>query len=104
MSSLMATSDRSSRGLSGRVSGPSFSGSFCGVSWVLLAISLHRRHRATGSRSCRVADSLKGGCAYLKLICKRILSVSDANAPEITKFHRLEGFEKAQPRPHDRIR
>jgi hypothetical protein len=35
--------DRSSSGLSGRVSGPSFSGisSFCGVSSVLLAMSLH---------------------------------------------------------------
>src|SRR6266550_3903018 len=43
MSFLTAASDRSSSGLSGRVSGPSFSGisSFCGVSSVLLAMSLH---------------------------------------------------------------
>jgi hypothetical protein len=43
MSFLTAAFDRSSSGLSGRVSGPSFSGisSFCGVSSVLLAMSLH---------------------------------------------------------------
>src|SRR5260370_18156848 len=30
---------------------------------------------------------------------RRILAIFDANAPEITKFHRRGGFEKAQPRP-----
>src|SRR6516164_2832344 len=59
MSFLIAASDRSS----GRVSGPSFSGisSFCGVSSVLLAMSLTAgTELAPDSRSSRVADSLKG--------------------------------------------
>src|SRR5262249_12490245 len=59
MSFVIAASDRSS----GRVSGPSLSGisSFCGVSSVLLAMSLTAgTMSAPPSRSARVADSLKG--------------------------------------------
>src|SRR5262249_14655934 len=62
-SSLTAPSDRPSSGLSGRVSGPSISSisSFCGVSSVLLAMSLHSRRWVLAElRSSRVADNLKG--------------------------------------------
>src|SRR5262245_14421666 len=97
MSFLIPASDRSSGG----VSGPSFSGisSFCGVSSVLLAMSLTA---GTEPRASRVPDSLKG-----RLPLPKTSSVEESFdslnkcAGKITKFHQPPGFEKAQARAHD---
>src|SRR5467141_1079861 len=77
MSFVIAASDRSS----GRVSGPSFSGisSFCGVSSVLLAMSL-------------TAGTESAPDCFLKQMRRKI-----------TEFHRPRGFEKAQARARDHI-
>src|ERR1035437_10385784 len=63
ISFLTAASERSSSGLAGEVSGPSFFGtsSFCGVVLVLLAMSLSTARAR--SRSCRAVDGLKGDAA-----------------------------------------
>src|SRR5215472_2048604 len=93
MSFLTAAFDRSSSGLSGAVSDTAFSGvsSACGVSSVLLAMSLHSRRWARAElRSSRVADNLKGRRRLRKT------SSDFRRTPEPSKFPRPPRFERAQ--------
>src|SRR5215510_6700588 len=101
MSSLTAPSDRPSSGLSGRVSGPSISSisSFCGVSSVLLAMSLHSRRWARAElRSSRVADSLKRRRRLRQnFICRRIFRFPTQTRRKSLSFRGRDVFSVQSP-------